>query len=132
MKVKYWLLDNSRANEVGFIKTFTSKEEVDDYLNFVAVTDYVITDQVMDMVEYCVNRGLDWRKFVVTGEPSKVILLTDMDADYWYELIDKALIDHGVSVVKVAPHRKGNDYSSTLAYDWLNSLGAKMFLYLNF
>ena len=132
MKVKYWLLDTSKANEIGFVKTFTTREEVDEYLDFVKLKDYIVTEDIYVMVVYCVNRGLDWSKFVVTSEPSKVILLTDMDSDYWHELKDKALIEHGVSVVRVAPYRKGNDYSSTLAFDWLDSLNAKMFLHLNF
>lgn len=132
MKLKYWILDESRENEIGFIKSFLSKDEVDDYLKFVAITDYVVTDQVMDVVVYCINRGLDWRKFVVDGDPTKVILLTDMDSDYWHELRDKALIEHGAKVVSIAPYRKDGDYSSPLAYDWLKSSDAEMFLFLNF
>ena len=129
--MKYWILDASPLNEVGYVKTFDCQEDVDEFLAFTNWHGSVVTTNLTDMQLYCVEKGLDWRKFVLTHEPTPVILLTETDSDEWQQLKDKALVEHGCRPVYIAKFRKEENYNSHIANDWLDSSGAKYFLYLN-
>lgn len=133
MKVRYWVLDMSRANEIGLVRPFQTMEEAIQYVDYMSThpDQFKITDSEQEMIDYCDLKYLNWREFILTGKPTPVILLTDHDSEDWLLLKDKALIEHGAEPIKYAKYRKDEDYRSPIALDWLFSSGARMFLYLN-
>mgnify|MGYP006921344011 CR=1 FL=1 len=118
----YYVLSETYCDLCG------SKERAEQFAK--QLDNAVITTDLREVVQYCIDRGKDWKRLASPLE-TRVILLTDEPEANHVKLTEKAAREHGAIPVRFAPYRKGQDYRSQIAFDWLDSVEAKMFLYLN-